>query len=204
MFAAVAIGCFIYSAIALLSLHVLRPDYAPASNFISNYAVGPYGWVMTTWFLAMSGGLLTLTLGLAFTGLRSIAARLGMLLLIVASIGLVVSAIFPTDIAAPSTRTGEIHDMSFLVNVSCIILGTLMLSISFGSHPRWRSYRRTALLLAGLIVIAFVVQFLTLHKGMPYGLANRFFVVVTLAWLLATAMRLRGVVPAAGFEPATP
>jgi hypothetical membrane protein len=201
--ATISIASSVYAAFALVSLHVLRPDYAPASNFISNYAVGPYGWVMTTWFVAMSGGLLTLTLGLAFSGLRSIAALLGMVLLIVASLGLVVSAVYPTDIVAPSTRSGEIHDISFLVNVSCIIIGTVLLSVSFGSHSQWRSYRRTALLLAALIVSAFIVQLLTLHKGMPYGLANRLFVVVTLAWLIATAVRLRRAVQAAGFKSLT-
>ncbi|HWM70482.1 MAG TPA: hypothetical protein VNO35_28180 [Steroidobacteraceae bacterium] len=47
-FATAAIICFCYGAFALALLHFLRPDYAPASNFISNYAVGPYGWIMTT------------------------------------------------------------------------------------------------------------------------------------------------------------
>jgi hypothetical protein len=55
-FAGAAIACFTYSALALLLLHVLPPDYAPASHMISDYAVGRYSWVMTTWFLAMSCG----------------------------------------------------------------------------------------------------------------------------------------------------
>jgi hypothetical protein len=42
-FATAAISFFCYGAFALTLLHFLRPDYAPASNFISNYAVGPYG-----------------------------------------------------------------------------------------------------------------------------------------------------------------
>ena len=74
-FATVAIACFAYSALVLLVLlvllvmHVLRPDYAPASHMISDYAVGRYGWVMTSWFLAMSCGSLLLLLGLARSGL---------------------------------------------------------------------------------------------------------------------------------------
>jgi hypothetical protein len=53
-----AIACFTYSVLALLLLHVLRPDYAPVNHMISDYAVGRYGWVMATWFLAMSCGCL--------------------------------------------------------------------------------------------------------------------------------------------------
>lgn len=191
-FATAAIACFVYSACALILLHVLRPDYAPATNFISNYAVGRYGWIMATWFLGMSCGLLMLVLGLARSGLRSVAARLGLLLLSIASIGLVVSAIFPTDVpGAPSTRSGDIHDMSFLVNVGSIMLATVLLTASFGSNSGWRTYRRTALVLTAMVLIAFVIQFLTLHKGMPYGLANRLFVTVMFAWLLTTSTRLR-------------
>ena len=74
-FANTAIACFTYSVLALLLLHVLRPDYAPASHMISDYAVGPYGWVMTTWFLATSCGCLMLLLGLARSGPRSVTAR---------------------------------------------------------------------------------------------------------------------------------
>src|SRR5438477_5302904 len=67
----------------------------------------------------------------------------------------------------------------------------VLLSVSFGSDPRWHTYRRTALTMAAVVVIAFVLQFLTLHRGAPYGLANRFFVAMLLAWLLTTSIRLR-------------
>ena len=104
-----------------------------------------------------------------------------------------ISAIFPTDLeGAPSTRTGDIHTISFLVNVGSIILATVLLSVGLWSRPRWRTYRRTAMTLTTLVVIAFVVQFLTLHKGAPYGLGNRLFVTVLFTWLLATSFRLRG------------
>ena len=189
-----AMACMLYSALALAVLHVLRPDYAPASNFISNYAVGPYGWVMTTWFVAQAGGTALLVLGLACSGLRSVAAIAAMVLLLVEAIGLLVSAMFPVDLpGTPSTRAGAIHDLSFLVNVSCFMLAILLLPLGLGRHPGWRTFRRTAWLLAGLILLAFLVQFATMHKGMPYGLANRFFVLVALAWGLATATRLRTV-----------
>jgi hypothetical protein len=63
--------------------------------------------------------------------------------------------------------------------------------VTFGGDPPWRSYRRTSLILLSLIAVAFVLQFLTLRKGAPYGLANRFFVCVLFAWFIVTANRLR-------------
>jgi hypothetical protein len=144
---------------------------------------------MTTWFLAMSCGCLLL--GLVRSGPKSVAARIGTLLLGVASIGLVVSAILPTDVRAPSTRSGEIHDMSFLVNIGSIVLAIVLLSVSFGSQPRWRPYQRTALILASMVVLAVVLQVLTLHQDAPYGLSNRLAVTALFAWLFAIAVRLR-------------
>ena len=187
-----AIGCLAYAAIALLLMHVLRPDLAPASHMISEYAVGKFGWVMQSVFVGLSFGCAGLLVGLALNGPTSIAARLGVLLLAVASIGLTVSAIYPMDLpGTPATRAGELHDLSFMVNVGSIILAIVLLTASFGSDSRWRSYRRTSVVLLSLIALAFVLQFLTLHKGAPYGLANRFFITVLLAWLVATSVRLR-------------
>jgi len=161
---------------------------------ISDYAVGQYGWVMTTTFLALSVGCLTLLLGLFCSGPKSIFARLGTLLLGVASIGLVVTAIYPTDLeATPTTHSGEMHDMSFFVNIGSVFLATICLAVEFGSDPRWRSYQRSAVALTLLVAVAFIFQFLTLHKGMPYGIANRFFISVLFAWFLTTSIRLRRV-----------
>jgi len=122
-----------------------------------------------------------------------VIARIGTFLLGIAAAGLVVSAIFPTDLRLPRTRAGEIHDASFLVNIGCILVAILLLSVSFGSEPRWRPYRGTALALAGAVVIAAILQFLTLHKGAPYGLMNRLAVTALLSWLITTSVRLRAV-----------
>lgn len=97
-FATSAIACFTYALLTIIVLHVLRPDHAPASHMISDYGVGPYAWVMTTWFVATSCGCLMLLLGLSRSGLNAITARLGVLLLGIASIGLLISAVFPTDL----------------------------------------------------------------------------------------------------------
>jgi hypothetical protein len=187
-----AIGCFTYATVALLLMHILRPDLAPTSHMISEYAVGRFGWLMQSVFVGLSLGCAALLVGLARNGPTSIVARLGVVLLAVASIGLIVSAIYPMDLpGTPSTRSGELHDLSFIVNVASIALAIVLLTASFGSDFRWRSYRRTSGVLLSLIALGFALQFLTLRKGAPYGLANRFFVSVVLAWLIATSIRLR-------------
>ena len=193
-FATAAIVCFSYSVFTLLLVHAFRQDYAWRSHMISDYAVGRYGWVMQTWFVATGCGVLALLLGLIRIGPSSGIARIGTTLLGVACVGLVVSAIFSTDLpGAPPTRSGAVHDIGFLVNVGSLVLATGLLSFSFGGDWRWRSFRFVALLLTSLIVIALVLQFLTLHRGMPYGYTNRVFVAVLFAWFFATSIRLRAV-----------
>lgn len=191
-FATTAIACFTYATLALLLMHVLRPDYALRTHMISDYAVGPYGWVMTTWFIAMSCGCLMLMFGLARSGLKTVLFKIGAGLLTVASLGLLISAFFPTDLEeAPSTRTGDIHAISFLINIVSILLSMILLTVSFRSHPRWRTYQRIAIALTLLVVTAFFIQFFTLHRGAPYGLTNRLFVIVVFVWFFTTSIRLR-------------
>jgi hypothetical protein len=46
-FAGGATGCFSYALLA-----ILRPDYTLSNHMISDYAVGRFGWIMTTAFVA--------------------------------------------------------------------------------------------------------------------------------------------------------
>jgi hypothetical protein len=131
-----------------------------------------------------------LALGLARSGPQSAAARVGRLLLGILSLGFLITAIFPPG---KGTLSGEIHSNFFLVNVASFLLGSVFLSVSFRSDPRWRSFRRTAAILSSLAVFAFALLFLAAYFEVLHGLANRFFVTVIIVWLLATAIRLLAV-----------
>jgi hypothetical protein len=192
--AEVATGCFAYFIVVLVLLHGLRPDYTPVDHMISDYAVGPQGWMMVTAFVAVAVGCLTLGLGMASAGPRSLPGRAAVLLLWVATIGLLVTAMFPTDLeTAATTATGNIHTASFLVNVCSLILCALLFAVSFHQSEDWRGYRWIGLALAIALLAAFVAQFLTLHRGAPYGLTNRLFVAVLMVWFVTTALQLRRV-----------
>lgn len=190
--AEIALGCFGYFSIALVLLHGLRPDYTLVDHMISDYAVGRFGWLMTTAFVALALGCLTLGLGMAVAGPRALAGRAAALLLGVATLGLLVTATFPTDLETAATTTpGNIHTASFLVNVISMILCSLLFAASFHQSEDWRGYRWVGTVLAIALLAAFIAQFLTLHRGAPYGLTNRLFVAVLMIWFLATARQLR-------------
>jgi hypothetical membrane protein len=160
---------------------------------------------MRSAFLAMGVGCIAFSFGLFRNGPASILARISASLFGIASLGLVTSAIFNMDLpGTPETRAGEIHDMSFLVNVVSLLLAITLFSAACGKDERWRRYQRTSLLLTGLIVLAFVLQFLSFHKGAPFGLANRFLLVALFAWILATAFRLRAIAASRSLPSASP
>ncbi len=185
-------GCFGYFVVVLVLLHGLRPDYTPVDHMISDYAVGRLGWVMTTAFVAVALGCLTLGLGMAVAGPKSLPGRAAVLLLWVATLGLLATATFPTDLeTAATTTTGNIHTASFLVNVVSLILCALLFAVSFHQSEDWRGYRWIGSGLAIALLAAFIAQFLTLHRGAPYGLTNRLFVAVLMVWFLATTRQLR-------------
>jgi len=192
--ATAALLLFSYFTAALVTMHILRPDYTIVDHMISDYAVGAFGLVMTSAFLSISLGCLALAIGLFRMGPTSWLGRAGAGLLIVASVGLIVTALFPTDLeTAPSTRTGDIHAISFLVNIVSIMLSSICLSVSYIRDTQWKRHRAPALALAGAMILAFVAQYLTLHRGAPYGVTNRLFVAVLIVWFLANSLWLRSV-----------
>lgn len=190
--ATIALCLFSYFSVALIAMHALRPDYTPIDHMISDYAVGRSGWLMTTAFVALGFGCLSLSLGLWRAGPKRASASIGKLLLIVACLGLMVTATFPTDLeTAKDTLHGTIHTVSFLVNIVSISVAALTISLSFGADSRWKGARLPALLIVIALLGAFVVQYLTLHRGAPYGFTNRAFVLIVMSWLFFVAYHLK-------------
>ena len=75
--ATIVISCVTYYAVAVVALHVLRPEYDPVSRVTSNYAVGPYGYLMTATFFAFAAALFVLSFGLSRVLATPAQSRLG-------------------------------------------------------------------------------------------------------------------------------
>ncbi len=98
--------------LALLALHVVRPDLALSRSMISQYAVGPSGSLMASAFVAAALALASLSLGLLRLGPKAPGARAAEVLFGIAVIGLLTSAAFPMDIRPPPTLSGKLHGIS--------------------------------------------------------------------------------------------
>lgn len=190
VFARLALGLLVLTCLLFGLVHVLKPDYDVRTYMISHYAIGKHGWVMKLTFMTWSAGLLSLTVSLLLSERSSWPRRIGAALLIVTSAGMVVSGLYDTALPGmPDTPESDIHDGSFYVNVFSMLVAMPLISIGLRSAA-WRAFRPTGLALAALVVLAFVLFFSTLHKGMPYGITNRIFAAALLAWMIGLAIRL--------------
>ncbi|HEV8535359.1 MAG TPA: DUF998 domain-containing protein [Candidatus Limnocylindria bacterium] len=102
----------VYCAAALVALHVLDPSTDAIGRASSEYVLGPYGYLMTSVYLALALALTVLAVAFA----RTLARRRPVAPLVIATLTLVVSSIFPTDRGlVPVTPSGTIHNIAGLL-----------------------------------------------------------------------------------------
>lgn len=124
------------------ALHLLPPHYNPIAHPESEYARGPYGYLMTINF-ALRGLLsLALLVGLA----RGIApagrSRWGLARLGVWGVGALLLAIFPTDaLGARITPTGAVHLLVALIAFVAIAFAEPLLAARLAGDARWATWR---------------------------------------------------------------
>jgi Protein of unknown function (DUF998) len=191
--ARVAFGAAAFALVTLALLHPLRPDLSPPAHMISEYAVGPWGWVMTLCFAAFatsSGSVLVL----GWSRVKALG-RVGLVFLAFATIGLALAVVFPIDPTATSQETmslsGRMHGVGFMVGVPGQLFAVLLLTIAL---------RKPALtvLAAGvwmsLVLMAYAIVTSGMHPGDPphgwFGIPNRTFMSLYAAWLAVTARTL--------------
>jgi hypothetical protein len=181
--------------LAVVALHFLRPDYNPASRFISEFAVGPYGWLMTIAFFALGLASVAIAFGIQKSLPPSWTGRIGTTLLGVFGAGVFIAGIFPIDVqGGPTTTTGAVHMGVSLLSFVTVIVGIFVNSRAFARDPPWKSYGRLSAALGVATVATFIGLFVSVSSGSAWvGAAQRIFVGVFLLWLLLTANRLRSI-----------
>jgi hypothetical protein len=180
-----------YFLIVVIVLHFLRPDLNPISRFISEYAVGPYGFLMRSAFFGLSLGSLALVVGLYLGVSRPGRSWIGLVLLGVWGVGILIAGIFPADLqGAPVTTVGSIHQTASALAFLSVILATILISWRFKQDKKWSSFRRSALILSLVILVTFIGFSLSVNTEFG-GLSQRIFIASILLWLLLTAARLR-------------
>ncbi len=182
-------------ALLLGSLHLLEPEFDPTWRFISEYALGNFGWMMRLAFLALATSLASAGVAI-FSQIRTVVGYVGLAILGVAAIGLLISAIFTTDPATTSreaaTFSGKMH--VFGASLDYTPVAALLLSFSLARNKAWRPIRKWLFITVGMMLVVLTAFMLTLPydgkigPGVLAGLFGRFLLVSYLGWLITVGI----------------
>lgn len=180
-------------------MHVIAPELEPSWRFVSEYAIGPLGWVMTLGFLAWATSCLALSIA-ARPAMTNAKGRAGAWLLAVIGVALVVAGVFTQDpvTATPdeATISGILHGVASMVGMPGIPIAALLISsglpadrgngaVRLAAHATWISL--------GLMIayLAFAVPRAGgFNSSVHAGYMNRLVVVAYLTWQLLLIRRL--------------
>lgn len=191
--ATIALAAVTYFVVIIVTMHFLRPDDDPLRRPTSDYAVGDYGFLMTSAFLVMSLGSLALVVGLYLGLSKPGRSRLGLGLLGYWVVGLLIAANFPIDLeGAPPTTSGVIHRINGPLTFLSLTAGAVLVSRRFRQDEKWRAFSRFALPVSLVMLAEFFVSAVMIASGsgLP-GLGQRILIATAVAWLFSTSARLR-------------
>lgn len=192
------------TVLLLVALHVLSPEFSPAWRMVSEYAFGPYAWVLSLMFLTWGVGAWALVVAI-WGQVRTSAGKVGLWFLIIAGIGEALASAF--DI-----RHEIGHGIAGLLGVIGFPIAALLLSVALGHNETWSRPRKALLWMANLNWISVVLLAGTMAtmmmqlsrangghlpqhapKSLPPGVlaldgwADRLIVLSNCAWVLVVA-----------------
>ena len=172
------------------SLHFLEPEFDPTWRFISEYALGKYGWMMPLAFISIAISLASSGVAI-FSKVRNVVGYIGLFIILLAVIGLLIAAFFKTDpIFTPQnelTSSGQMHVLGASLDYSP--LAFLLLSFSLARHADWSSVKKW-LFLSAVLSLALTIRFIAtipadavFGPGVYSGLVGRFLMLSYFGWL---------------------
>ncbi|MGK7310849.1 MAG: DUF998 domain-containing protein [Candidatus Longimicrobiales bacterium M2_2A_002] len=177
----------------ILGLLIVHPHYDPITRYISEYAVGPGGWVARTAFVLL--GLASLNLVPGFLGAgapargRRVAVSLG-----VWGAAVLTAAAFPVDPQGQAvTPTGTVHLVASFVGFAALIAAMALAVGSFRATDGWRDFARPTRWAAIMTPTAFLLEASVFVSLGWVGLGQWLLFGVAGAWLLAVARRFGSV-----------
>jgi Protein of unknown function (DUF998) len=157
--ARLAIGAIVFYQVVLILLIFLRPDIDPSWHTVSEWAIGPHGWMMSTalFISALSYAALFVTLK---SQVRGLVGRTGRGTLLICSIGAAGAGMFTTDpmpLHFPLSARGTLHVMCGTSQLVLFPFAALLISFSLArNNQTFRTARRTLLWTAGLPLFGFL------------------------------------------------
>lgn len=187
--------------VLLAALHLIKPELDPSWRFVSEYAIGPYGWLLRIAFLTLALSCLAGS-QLARSQVTTTAGKIGAGTLAIVGIALVAAAAFAID---PITATkdqltthGSLHGLASMIGIPAFPLAALLITQGLRRNDAWAFARRALQWTAHLtwislvFMLAVVTVLLPRHggafgPGVWIGWPNRLLVIAYSVWLLIFA-----------------
>ncbi|AZI58026.1 DUF998 domain-containing protein [Nakamurella antarctica] len=129
-----------------VAVQAVAGEWYPPPVSMSQYGVGPNGWLFALWMLAFAATPLVLT-----RTLRP-RSRTGLTLLTIGAIGAVVMALVPTDPGgAQQSSTAQIHTVGAVLGLAFVPMG--ILSCLWGIRGPWRAGAAVLMAAVGVSLI---------------------------------------------------
>ena len=171
-FSLIALFCILYYPFAAVFLHFIRTDLNPITTFLSVYALGESGTLLSVGLLLR--GLSEFILSIQISRTTKKASNLGRCLLFICGIAACMGGIF---------REGAIHNIS---GFQYILFPIAVLLI--GAKQRNTSERNFSIAI-GILTLILIVLLLSTGSGDPFnmngikGLIQRFNICAVTLWL---------------------
>ena len=186
--------------VLLTALHFIKPELDPSWHFISEYAIGEYGWIMVLAFLSLALSYVAL-----FVAIRSqvgtVVGKIGLALLLVSALGLIIAAVFTTDPTTVSknaaTTEGSLHNLGGTLGIAMPFAAALV-GWTLSRNAAWSSAKRPLLWATAVALVAFIVSFVSMgvmvsQSGGRFGpdvlvgWPNRIEILAYSVWLMVMA-----------------
>jgi hypothetical protein len=189
--------------VTVLTVALLEPDLSTSADFVSDYALGRGGLLLTAGFLALAAAHIALGLGLRRSLAPSRSRTYTSWALVAVGVETVLSGVFPSLLWTDPT-TGEpgwhqvVHETGGLLSLPVVVSILVVLGGAYRRDPRWRPLAGIQRMFTAVFVVVLVV-----FLGAPQaeiGVAQRSFVAVIVTWFAVTSLYLHWVsrTPSAG------
>jgi hypothetical protein len=148
--------------VLLIALLFIRPDLNPSWHTISEWAIGPYGWIMSMAFFVSGVSYAALFIVLK-SQIRGLIGRIGLGILLICVTGTALLSVFTTDPldAQELSTVGTLHILCGGSALMLLPFAALLINLNLAFKNRaWLSARPVLLWTAGLPLLG-LVGFLT-------------------------------------------
>lgn len=202
--ATLAIAAVVAFLVLLAALHLLKRDIDPSWHFISEYEIGPHGWLMRLAFLVLAGANLAVMAAVR-PAVGGVAGWIGLAFFFTGTVGTVLAGLFVSDaitttpeLASPS---GRMHNLGGSLGLAGIV-GTWIVSAALLRAESWRPARVRVAIATAVVTLGFLVAFVSIATlaarsggvfgpDVPVGWPNRIGILSGCVWLVIVAREAR-------------